>query len=141
MFRVRKHELTIPFITYLRFICIGSIVVKFRYNHSVQTLKSFLTHVSFKNSQYNFSNQFPPQVMQRRRALVPIMLDARKKGKTAVLVRDKLYINRQLYSPPTEGNPQGSEQNTFHGLFTSRSDAQLIEKRKITASRLCRSIP
>ncbi|WAQ99979.1 LOW QUALITY PROTEIN: ZN320-like protein [Mya arenaria] len=42
-------------------------------------------------------NQYPPEVNERRRHLVPIMKQARREGNRANLVRDKLYINNRLY--------------------------------------------
>lgn len=46
---------------------------------------------------FGISQQFPVEVMERRRKLVPVMLDARKAGKEAYLAADKLYIDGHLY--------------------------------------------
>ncbi|XP_060603233.1 uncharacterized protein LOC132756234 [Ruditapes philippinarum] len=45
---------------------------------------------------FGISQQFPVEVMERRRKLVPVMLD-RKDGKEAYLAADKLYIDEHLY--------------------------------------------
>lgn len=52
---------------------------------------------------YGISQQFPNEVMERRRKLIPIMLDARKAGKESYLVTDKLYIDGRLYNDETSG--------------------------------------
>lgn len=44
-------------------------------------------------------DQLPKEVQDHRKSLIPTMLDARRRSKTAVLVRDKLYINNRLYKP------------------------------------------
>ena len=37
--------------------------------------------------------QFPPEVVARRRRLIPILWDAKKIGKTALISYDTLYID------------------------------------------------
>lgn len=64
---------------------------------SKQLIKSKLKSVNLRSTPYHVTDQFPPEVQERRRALIPVMLNARKEGKKAVLVRDKLYINNRLY--------------------------------------------
>ena len=46
-------------------------------------------------SAYAVSQQYPKEVQERRRALVPIMKQARLNGSEAYLVVDKLYIDKQ----------------------------------------------
>jgi len=67
--------------------------------NSKQVVKSALKSVNLRDTNYNVSEQYPQEVKDRRKQLIPIMLQARKEGKAAVLVRDKLYINNKLYSP------------------------------------------
>ena len=45
--------------------------------------------------------QYPIEVIERRRELVPILKDARTKGHTAVLKEDRLYIDNKRYYPRT----------------------------------------
>ena len=52
---------------------------------------------ALKNTTYSISDQFPPEIMDRRRLLYPIMTEARKKKQKARLSVDKLYINDELY--------------------------------------------
>ncbi|XP_060583954.1 uncharacterized protein LOC132740117 [Ruditapes philippinarum] len=56
-----------------------------------------LKHVKLQHTDYNVADQYPPEVKDRRKQLKPVMIDARKQGKRAVLVRDKLYIDNELY--------------------------------------------
>ncbi|XP_060589191.1 uncharacterized protein LOC132744484 [Ruditapes philippinarum] len=50
-----------------------------------------------KGSIYGISEQYPKEIVDQRRKLIPIMLQARRDGKEAYLKMDKLYINNQLY--------------------------------------------
>ena len=52
------------------------------------------------NSKYGVSQQFPKEIQDRRKALVPIMKQARNEGKDAYIVVDKLYIDKVLYMGP-----------------------------------------
>ncbi len=85
------------------------IVAKFRDSSSKQCVKDALKLVDLKASPCNVSEQYPQEVKDRRRTLVPIMVQARKDGKKAVLVRDKLYINNVLYS--SESSHRGAEKS------------------------------
>lgn len=50
-----------------------------------------------KGSKYGIGEQFPPEVVEKRRKLIPVMMKARSEGKEAYLRIDKLYIDKQLY--------------------------------------------
>lgn len=76
---------------------IRPIVAKFD-TDSKMLIKSSLKHVSFQFTEYNVSEQYPQEVKDRRKELIPVMLQARKAGKRAVLVRDKLFINNIQYN-------------------------------------------
>ncbi|VDI41711.1 Hypothetical predicted protein [Mytilus galloprovincialis] len=49
--------------------------------------------------QYYVHEQFPVEIIERRRELIPILKDAREKGHEAVLVEDKLFINKRRFDP------------------------------------------
>ncbi|CAG2201848.1 unnamed protein product [Mytilus edulis] len=51
--------------------------------------------------QFVVHEQYPIEVIERRRELVPILKDARTKGHTAVLKEDRLYIDNKRYYPRT----------------------------------------
>lgn len=76
---------------------IRPIVVKFSDTDSKLLVKSALRHINLKYSDYNVSEQFPPEVKEKRKALIPELIKARNQGKRAVLVRDKLYIDNKLF--------------------------------------------
>ncbi|KAL4221207.1 hypothetical protein ACF0H5_019471 [Mactra antiquata] len=67
-------------------------------SESKSIIKNALKVINLKNTPCNVADQYPPEVKDRRKELIPIMVEARRLGKKAVLVRDKLYINNQLYS-------------------------------------------
>ena len=46
------------------------------------------------------SQQFPREIMEKRRNLVPVMKEARENGKEAYIAVDKLYIDKRLYRGP-----------------------------------------
>ncbi|MEW8548740.1 MAG: hypothetical protein AB2693_35000 [Candidatus Thiodiazotropha sp.] len=75
------------------------IVVKFKDTDSKMRVKNSLKHIDLKQSPYAVFDQLPKEVQERRKSLIPTMLDARRRGKTAVLIRDKIYINNRLYKP------------------------------------------
>ena len=81
---------------------IRPIVVKFKDTCSKLAVKDSLKQVNLFNTDYNVTEQYPQEVRDRRKELIPVMLQARKAGKKAVLVRDKLYINNDLYTPSPE---------------------------------------
>ena len=85
---------------------IRPIVAKFKDTKSKTLIQSALKSIDLKNTDYNVSEQYPQEVKERRKALIPIMLQARREDKKAVLVRDKLYINNTLYTPaPAASGP------------------------------------
>jgi hypothetical protein len=51
------------------------------------------------NKQFIVHEQYPIEIIDRRRQLVPIMKDARGKGHEAVLKEDRLYINKRRFYP------------------------------------------
>ena len=75
------------------------IVVKFLMSEQKDIVKSALRNVDLKTAfkgAFKVNDQFPPEVIQRRRELIPRLISERKKGNKAALVRDKLYINNKL---------------------------------------------
>ncbi|WAR23433.1 hypothetical protein MAR_037102 [Mya arenaria] len=73
------------------------IVAKFVDTKSKMMVKDALRRVKLDYRGPNVTDQYPPEVNERRRHLVPIMKQARREGNRANLVRDKLYINNRLY--------------------------------------------
>lgn len=50
-----------------------------------------------KGTDYRLNDQFPKEIMQRRKQLHPIQKQMMQQGKKAVLAVDKLYTDGQLY--------------------------------------------
>ena len=66
-----------------------------------------------KNTDYFLKEDFPAEIIERRKTLTPIMFAARRKGNSAYLIVDKLHIKRET--------PQGEKHtvydvNTLHKL-------------------------
>ena len=72
------------------------IVAKFNFFQDKERIKRAAAE-KLTNSKFNVGDQFPKEIQQRRRRLVPILKKAQSEGKTAVLVYDKLYINGVKY--------------------------------------------
>lgn len=79
-----------------------AMIVKFKDTDSKMLVKSTAKELDLKQTPYGVFDQYPPEVQEKRRALIPIMLKAKDERKKAVLVRDKLYINNKLYEPSVE---------------------------------------
>ena len=56
--------------------------------------------------------QYPIEIIEERRKLVPFMKDAREKGHHAVLVEDKLYIDKRRFIPRGPFVPSNNSQMT-----------------------------
>jgi hypothetical protein len=52
---------------------------------------------------YNVTDQYQQEIKDGHKELIPVMLEASKAVKKAVLVRDELYINNIIY---TDNNSQ-----------------------------------
>ncbi|CAG2190717.1 unnamed protein product [Mytilus edulis] len=50
-----------------------------------------------KDTKFGISPQYPREIVERRKKLVPIMLKERKQNKTAYIVGDKLYVNGEIW--------------------------------------------
>lgn len=81
------------------FICgkTRPIVVRFADTDSKLLVKSTLKYANLRQTTYNVVEQFPQEVKDRRKLLIPKMIEARNRGDKAMLVRDKLYINNIQY--------------------------------------------
>ena len=77
------------------------IVAKFRDTASKMCVKDSLKQVKLHTTPFKVFEQLAQEVQERRKTLIPVMVQARAEGKRAVLVRDKLFINNQLYKPTT----------------------------------------
>lgn len=76
-----------------------------------------------KGTTYGVNEQFPKQIEDRRKKLYPVLKKARQQNKKAVLVKDKLYIENELFTfdKPSKGlgTPWSIVQNHHTGLWTA----------------------
>ncbi|XP_060589483.1 uncharacterized protein LOC132744721 [Ruditapes philippinarum] len=71
------------------------IVAKFAYFPDRERVRASAKTLS--GTHFVVAEQFPREIMETRRKLVPIMKKAHDEGKEAYIKVDKLYINKQLY--------------------------------------------
>ena len=73
------------------------IVARFIYHKDLRCVLENATWL--KNTPFGIQEQFPKIIEDRRKKLYPVLKSAKKQGKNAVLVRDKLFINGVQYCP------------------------------------------
>ena len=71
------------------------IVVKFNFHQDKIEIKN-KAREKLTNTQFRVSEQYPREIQERRKKLIPELI---KEGKHAVLAYDKLYINGRLQTP------------------------------------------
>lgn len=72
---------------------------------------------TLKGTEYGINEQFPKEIEDRRKKLYPVMRQARRQSKKAVLVKDKLYIDNELYvaEPSNPVSEAGESWRVVHG--------------------------
>jgi ribA/ribD-fused uncharacterized protein len=73
-----------------------TIIVRFHYFGDRDSI--WKKRSSFKGSNVRLSEDFPKEIVAKRNALAPIMLEARKQKMKAFLISDKLIIEDQTYT-------------------------------------------
>lgn len=73
------------------------IVARFLYHVDLEHVLSIANRL--KGTQYGIREQFPQEMENRRKPLYPVMRRARQERRQVTLVRDKLYIDNELYVP------------------------------------------
>ena len=71
------------------------IVARFLYHNDLVHVKS-RAHL-LKGKPFGISEQFPAAIEDRRKELYPLVKQLKRKGNHVKLVRDRLYVNGQLY--------------------------------------------
>lgn len=79
---------------------IRPIVAKFVYYPDRENVRRNANKQKDKNR--GIGQQFPKEIMEKRKKLVPIMKKAREDGQEAYISVDKLYIDKKLYTGPLE---------------------------------------
>ena len=62
---------------------------------------------NLKGTQTSVNEQYPPEIMEKRRKLFPIFKEKRDAGDTVRMVLGRLYINNQLYRTEEEKAQDG----------------------------------
>ena len=84
-----------------------------RFSHKPRGKRPIVARfIHFNDSQYVLNNayrlrntpcgirqQFPREIEDRRRELNPIQKEAKRQGKRVALIRDRLYMENELYVP------------------------------------------
>lgn len=70
---------------------IRSIIAKFTYFKDRETVRK--QWKSLSGTTYNVFEQFPPEIVAKRKKLVPKMKEARRQGKSSYIVYDTLYVD------------------------------------------------
>jgi len=80
-----------------------------------------------KYTGYGVSEQFPPEIVERRKELMPLLKDAKQKDKKAVLVVDSLYIEGERVYPRQRSST--IEETTTSDKTTSDKTPEQPQKR------------
>ncbi|CAG2190917.1 unnamed protein product [Mytilus edulis] len=83
------------------------IVTRFIYRREMEHVLS--RTYKLKGKTFGISEQFPPEIENKRKELYPVMKKAKVESKKVKLVRDKLYINGKPYNNTTASNKQTKE--------------------------------
>ena len=73
------------------------LIAKFTYHKDKEFALSQAKNL--RDTKFAVARDFPKEIVDKRKLLLPTLKDAKKMGHTATLVYDKLYINGQLYRP------------------------------------------
>jgi hypothetical protein len=79
---------------------IRPVVAKFAFDPEKELIRANASKLS---KPYGSGQQYPKEVVNTRRHLVPIMLEARSQGKEAFIRIDKLFVNGELYRENKSG--------------------------------------
>ena len=77
---------------------IRPIVAKFAYYPDRENVRK--NAGKLRGKAIGISQQFPREIMEKRRKLVPVMKEAHENGKDTYIAVDKLYIDKRLYRGP-----------------------------------------
>jgi hypothetical protein len=73
------------------------IVARFLYHVDLEHVLSITNRL--KCTQYGIREQYPQEIENRRKPLYPVVRRARQERRQMTLVRDRLYIDNELYVP------------------------------------------
>ena len=113
------------------------IVVKFTFFKDRELVRITSPQV-LSGTNYGVSEQFPQEIEDKRKQLYSVAKDARTdKNNKVRLVRDKLYINGQLYDPESSTNTSQGQNNGRNRPPYIRNNAETPERevRETTSTR------
>ncbi|XP_069109884.1 uncharacterized protein [Argopecten irradians] len=87
-----------------------SIVAKFCNRKDREKVLNAVPDKLADKKQFSVYEQFPPEINERRKVLYPIFKEAKRRGQSARLKEDRLYINNQLQPLPQLLPPPGFRQ-------------------------------
>lgn len=106
------------------------IVAKFS-SHKQRELVRKKAPVSLKGKDnYSIFEQFPKEIQERRKRLIPKLKAAKRNGKNAKLVVDKLYIEGQLYDQEMEREEIERRARDFDDDFDERFDRSYNKRQR-----------
>jgi hypothetical protein len=85
----------------------------------------FTAPVMLKDTNFGIREQFPHEIENRRKQLYPKLKEAKQNGKSAKLIRDKLYIeNERIFPENNESETQRSHEprRHEHKTYTSKHE-------------------
>ena len=121
------------------------IVAKFERYKDREFIRQCSRDLNEKKNDYFIREQFPPEIRAKRKLLYPVMRTyARDPQNRVALVRDKLYINGQLYIPQessgTSVESRGTQQDTDRDMQQDR-DSYRDNRRRARGVRLAQLPP
>ena len=75
------------------------IIAKFTFHRDKEFVLSKAKNL--RGTDFGIARDFPKEIVDERRRLVPFLKDAKENGQVAKLIYDKLYINGQRFKPQT----------------------------------------
>ena len=105
------------------------IVARFLYHSDLQSVLD--NAYKLKGKPYGIRQQFPREIEDRRKVLYPVQREAKRNGSRVVLVRDKLFIDNELYIPPASDETEPKE----HYTATDAADTTASPKPNTSTER------
>jgi len=105
------------------------IVARFLYRKDLDYVLSIANRL--KGKPYGIREQFPPEIEQARKPLYPVMKLAKQQRKQVTLIRDRLYIDNELYVPDMDtANDSATNHHTNPKVSTSDDSPPYKRQRK-----------
>jgi hypothetical protein len=90
-----------------------NIVAKFTYFKDREYIRTHAAKYLHRTNVW-VNKQYPLEIKERRNKLYPVLRQARKDRRKVKLVRDVLYIDGEVYTPPTRSAPTSSPRSKMN---------------------------